>query len=82
MPKDIEKREVIVLDPMLATGGSGIDAILMLKESGAKSIKFLAIIATPEGIKKMKEIHLYVKIYCTCIYDCLNENGYIISWSW
>lgn len=78
MPKDIDKREVIVLDPMLATGGSGIDAITMLKESGAKKIKFLAIIAAPEGIKNMQEAHPDVDIYCASIDDHLNEIGYIV----
>ncbi len=78
MPKDIEKREVIVLDPMLATGGSGIDAISMLKESGATNIKFLCIIAAPEGIKALEEAHPDVQIYCASIDECLNENGYIV----
>lgn len=78
MPKDIEKREVIILDPMLATGGSGSDAITMLKESGAKKIKFLAIIAAPEGIKKIQEEHPDVQIYCAAIDEKLNENGYIV----
>lgn len=61
-PKDLDKREVIILDPMLATGGSGIDAIESLKESGAKKLKFLCIIAAPEGIKKIQEAHPDVKI--------------------
>lgn len=78
MPDSIDKREVIVLDPMLATGGSGIDAINMLKESGAKIIKFLCIIAAPEGIKKINEIHPDVKIYCASIDEKLNEIGYIV----
>lgn len=77
-PKDLSKREVIVLDPMLATGGSGIDAITMLKEDGASKIKFLCIIAAPEGIKKMQEVHPDVEIYCAAIDEKLNENGYII----
>ena len=77
-PKDLEKREVIVLDPMLATGGSGIDALTMLKESGAKNLKFLCIIAAPEGLKKMQEIHPDVQIYCAAIDEKLNENGYIV----
>ncbi len=77
-PKNLESREVFVLDPMLATGGSGIDAINMLKESGAKKIKFLCIIAAPEGIKKMQEIHPDVKIYCAAIDEKLNEHGYIV----
>ena len=77
-PKDLSKREVIVLDPMLATGGSGIDAITMLKEDGANKIKFLCIIAAPEGIKKMQEVHPDVEIYCAAIDEKLNENGYIV----
>ena len=77
-PKDLSKREVIVLDPMLATGGSGIDAITMLKEDGAKKVKFLCIIAAPEGIKKMQEVHPDVDIYCAAIDEKLNENGYIV----
>jgi len=77
-PKDLEKREVIVLDPMLATGGSGIDALTMLKEDGAKKLKFLCIIAAPEGIKKMQEAHPDVEIYCAAIDNNLNENGYIV----
>lgn len=77
-PSDIQNREVIILDPMLATGGSGIDAITMLKESGAKKIKFLCIIAAPEGIKKMQSIHPDVDIYCATIDEKLNENGYIV----
>jgi len=78
VPKDIENREVLILDPMLATGGSGIDAIELLKEKGVKSIKFLCIIAAPEGIKKVQEKHPDVKIYCTKIDEKLNENAYIV----
>ena len=77
-PKDLDKREVIVLDPMLATGGSGIDAIESLKESGAKKLKFLCIIAAPEGIKKLQEAHPDVQIYCAAIDEKLNEVGYIV----
>jgi len=77
-PKDLSKREVIVLDPMLATGGSGIDALTMLKEDGAKNLKFLCIIAAPEGIKKMQEMHPDVDIYCAAIDDHLNDVGYIV----
>ncbi len=78
VPKDINKREVLILDPMLATGGSGIDAIDLLKEKGVKKIKFLCIIAAPEGIKKMQEKHPDVQIYTTSIDEKLNENAYII----
>lgn len=77
-PKDLAKREVIVLDPMLATGGSAMDAITMLKEDGAINLKFLCILAAPEGIQKMQEIHPDVPIYCTAIDEHLNENGYIV----
>lgn len=77
-PSDIQNREVIILDPMLATGGSGIDAISMIKESGAKKIKFLCIIAAPEGLEKMQKIHPDVDIYCATIDEKLNEKGYIV----
>ena len=78
VPKDIDKREVIILDPMLATGGSGLDAIDLLKEKGVKKIKFLCIIAAPEGIKAIEEKHPDVQIYCTSIDERLNENAYIV----
>lgn len=78
VPKDIEQKHVVVLDPMLATGGSAIDAITMLKEEGAKNIKFLCIIAAPEGIKKLQEVHPEVEIYCGALDEKLNENGYIV----
>ncbi len=78
VPKDLEKREVIILDPMLATGGSGIDAIEALKAKGAKKIKFLSIIAAPEGIEKIEKAHPDVQIYCAHIDDHLNENKYIV----
>ncbi|MCI8519161.1 MAG: uracil phosphoribosyltransferase [Clostridia bacterium] len=78
MPSGIEEKEIIVIDPMLATGGSGIDAITLLKEDGAKKIKFLSIIAAPEGLKKMKEAHPDVQIYCAAIDECLNEASYIV----
>lgn len=78
VPKDIEKREVLILDPMLATGGSGLDAIELLKEKGVKSIKFLCIIAAPEGIKAIEEKHPEVQIYCAKIDRQLNEKAYIL----
>lgn len=77
-PSNLENREVIILDPMLATGGSGMDAIGSLKKSGAKKIKFLCIIAAPEGIKRIQENHPDVQIYCAKIDEKLNENGYIV----
>ncbi|HAB66133.1 MAG TPA: uracil phosphoribosyltransferase, partial [Firmicutes bacterium] len=78
VPKDIEKREVIILDPMLATGGSAIDAIDLLKSKGVKKIKFLCIIAAPEGLKAVYKKHPDVQIYCGSIDDHLNENKYIV----
>ena len=78
VPKDIEKREVIIIDPMLATGGSAIDAIDLLKSKGVKKIKFLCIIAAPEGLKVVTEKHPDVKIYCACIDKKLNNNKYIV----
>ncbi len=78
MPKGIENKQVIVIDPMLATGGSGIDAITLLKEDGVKNIKFLSIIAAPEGLKKMEEAHPDVQIYCAAIDEGLNEASYIV----
>ena len=78
VPKDIVKREVILLDPMLATGGSACDAIKMLKEDGVKKIKFLCLIAAPEGIKKLEKTYPDIQIYCAKIDDHLNEIGYIV----
>lgn len=77
-PKNLEERTVVVLDPMLATGGSGSDAITMLKESGAQKIKFLCIIAAPQGIKKIQEDHPDVEIYCAALDKELNDIGYIV----
>ena len=78
VPKDIDKREVFILDPMLATGGSALDAIELLKEKGVKKIKFLCIIAAPEGIKLLKEKHPDVQIYTASIDERLNEKAYIV----
>ncbi len=78
VPKNIDKREVIILDPMLATGGSGLDAIELLKKNGVKKIKFICIIAAPEGLKRITEKYKDVKIYCAHIDEKLNENKYII----
>ena len=78
MPKDIANREVIVLDPMLATGGSAIDTITMLKEDGVKKIKFLCIISAPEGIEKLEKTHPDVQIYTAAIDEKLNDIGYIV----
>lgn len=78
VPKDIDKREVIILDPMLATGGSAIDAIELLKDKGVKNIKFLCIIAAPEGLELVNKKYPDVKIFCACIDKYLNENKYIV----
>ena len=81
VPKDIAEREVIVLDPMLATGGSAIDAISMIKEDAKNEnmkIKFLCIIAAPEGVKALEEVHPDVQIYAASLDERLNEKGYIV----
>ena len=78
LPSDIKERDVIVLDPMLATGGSAIDAISIIKRSCPKSIKFMCIIAAPEGIKAFTEVHPDVHVYCAAVDEKLNEVGYIV----
>ncbi|NLB20043.1 MAG: uracil phosphoribosyltransferase [Clostridium sp.] len=78
LPKDIQEREVIVVDPMLATGGSAIDAIHMLKKRGAKTIKFVGLVAAPEGIDALQKVHPDVDIYIAAIDEKLNEQGYIV----
>ncbi len=78
VPNDIENKTVIVLDPMLATGGSAIDAIDVLKKNNVKNIKFLCIIAAPDGIKALQEKHSDVEIYTASIDEGLNENKYIV----
>ena len=77
VPKNIENKTVVLLDPMLATGGSACDAIDLLKEKGVEKIKFLCIIAAPEGLKKVRKKHADVEIYCAHIDEKLNENKYI-----
>ena len=78
VPKDIEKREVIIIDPMLATGGSVNDAIDLLKSKGVTKIKVLCIIAAPEGLKAVTKKHKDVTIYCAKIDEELNKNKYIV----
>ena len=78
LPTDISEREVVVLDPMLATGGSAIDAISLLKKNGVKTIKFMCIIAAPEGLEALTAAHPDVQIYCGAKDQKLNENKYII----
>ena len=78
LPGDIEEREVIVLDPMLATGGSAVDAITQIKRRNPKSIKFMCIIAAPEGLKHLTESHPDVQVYCASLDEHLNDHGYIV----
>lgn len=78
LPDGIEDKLVVVVDPMLATGGSAVDAIDLLKEKGCKNIKFMAIIGAPEGVSKVAEAHPDVDIYVSTLDRCLNENGYIL----
>lgn len=78
LPKDIQERILIVVDPMLATGGSANDAIESLKKRGAKSIKLMCLVAAPEGVKMIQENHPDVDIYLGAMDDSLNEAGYIV----
>ena len=78
LPEDIDQRLVLIVDPMLATGGSAVAAIEFVKKQGAKQIKFASIIAAPEGIKMLTEKHPDIQIYCGSIDRQLNENGYIL----
>ena len=78
MPPDIEERDVIVVDPMLATGGSAAAAIQFLKDDGVKHIKLMCIIGAPEGVKRMQEDHPDVDIFVAALDDHLNEHGYIV----
>lgn len=78
LPADIEEREVIVVDPMLATGGSAIDAISQIKKRNPKEIKFMCIIAAPEGLDALKEAHPDVDIFVGALDDHLNDHGYIV----
>ena len=78
VPKNIEEKEVIILDPMVATGGSIIDAIEQLKQKNVKKIKVLCIIMAPEGMKAIEEKYPDVKIYCAAIDEKLNEKAYIL----
>lgn len=78
LPEDCANREVFVVDPMLATGGSSVAAIKLLKEKGCKSIHFMCIIAAPEGVQRMQKEHPDVDIYIGALDERLNEHGYII----
>ena len=78
VPKDCAERDGFVVDPMLATGGSSVAAIQMLKDKGVKNIRFMCIIAAPEGVRRMQEAHPDVDIYVGALDEHLNENGYIV----
>lgn len=78
LPADCDEREVFVVDPMLATGGSSVAAIQMLKDKGCKHIRFMCIIAAPEGVKRMQEVHPDVDIYIAALDEKLNDHGYIV----
>lgn len=78
LPDDICDREVILLDPMLATGGSAVEAIALLKRKGVQHIKFMCIIAAPEGMKTLSDAHPDVPVFCAALDDHLNEHGYIV----
>lgn len=78
LPSDIAEREVIVLDPMLATGGSAVDAITQIKARGVQNIKFMCIIAAPEGLDVLTKAHPDVQVYCAALDSYLNNHKYIV----
>lgn len=78
LPDDIDKRKVIIVDPMLATGGSAVAAVDFVKQRGAKDISFMCLIAAPEGIGVLSQAHPDVDIYIAAKDNCLNENAYIV----
>lgn len=78
LPSDVEERDFIVVDPMLATGGSAVEAIECLKKRGAKNIRFMCLVAAPEGVKAMEEAHPDVDIYIAALDEKLNDHGYIV----
>ncbi|KGR80164.1 uracil phosphoribosyltransferase [Ureibacillus manganicus] len=78
LPADVEEREFIVVDPMLATGGSAVEAINALKKRGAKNIKFMCLVAAPVGVEAMQEAHPDVDIYIAALDEKLNDHGYIV----
>ena len=78
LPKDIDQREALIVDPMLATGGSAAAAISFLKQYGCRQIKLMVLLAAPEGVCRVQEEHPDVEIYCGAVDDHLNEHGYIV----
>ncbi len=77
LPENIDQRQIVVVDPMLATGGSAIAAVDFIKEHGGKKIKFLSVIAAPEGVGALMKAHPDIQLYVGCLDRCLNENAYI-----
>ncbi|MDD6038123.1 MAG: uracil phosphoribosyltransferase [bacterium] len=77
LPEPIEQRTIVVVDPMLATGGSGSDAVSMIKQHGGKNIKFMSIIAAPEGLERLHKDHPDIQIYVGHLDRCLNDHAYI-----
>jgi uracil phosphoribosyltransferase len=78
LPTDIEERLVVLVDPMLATGGSAVDALCKLKEHGCRNIRFMCLVAAPEGVRAVQEAHPDVDIYAAALDERLNENAYIV----
>lgn len=78
LPEDIEERDIILVDPMLATGVSAVASIKFLKEKGARSIKLVCLIAAPEGIEAVSKAHPEVEIFVGAVDECLNEHAYIV----
>ncbi len=78
LPADIDNRLVILIDPMLATGGSASDALSLLKKKGCRNIRFMCLVAAPEGVAKVQADHPDVDIYCAALDECLNDHAYIV----
>ena len=78
LPTDMEERLVILVDPMLATGGSAVDALSLLKARGCRNIRFMCLVAAPEGVAAVQAAHPDVDIYAAALDECLNENAYIL----
>ena len=78
LPTDVQERDMIVIDPMLATGGSCVAAIDLVKKHGARNIKLMCLVAAPEGVQAVNDAHPDVEIYAAAVDECLNDHGYII----
>lgn len=78
LPTDVAERDFVIIDPMLATGGSSVAAMDLLKRHGARNIKLMCLVAAPEGVKRVNEAHPDVEIYTASVDECLNDHGYIV----